>query len=99
MFAYLSFQGRFPGLIHNARGSGTFCAIDSPTAAIRDALITSTRNKGESLYVDYNTNRLMCLHINYDSLLCILFTLCLLSLPQVFLLARLEISQPGFVLH
>ncbi|GAB6032634.1 hypothetical protein CHUAL_011513 [Chamberlinius hualienensis] len=37
---------KYPDLIQNARGSGTFCAIDCPTAGQRDALIGKLRLKG-----------------------------------------------------
>lgn len=31
----------------NARGAGTFCAVDCPDAATRDAVVTASRNKGQ----------------------------------------------------
>jgi len=39
-------QNRFPGLLHGARGLGTFCAIDCPNAAIRDQIVDNLRTNG-----------------------------------------------------
>lgn len=41
-----SLQNAYPGLIKNARGAGTFCALDCPDVATRDALASASRNKG-----------------------------------------------------
>ena len=42
----LYFQGLYPGLIHSARGAGTFCAVDCYNEATRDKIVSSLRNKG-----------------------------------------------------
>lgn len=39
-------QGRFPALLSNVRGQGTFCAADLPTGAARDALLLDLRQRG-----------------------------------------------------
>lgn len=38
---------RFPHLIRNARGRGTFCAFDMPTASLRDKFLFDLRNSGK----------------------------------------------------
>ena len=40
---------RFPGILSNARGRGTFCAIDCDTGARRDKLIALMRAQGVHL--------------------------------------------------
>ena len=42
-------QGRYPSLIHSARGIGTFCAIDCKDSATRDKIIAALKNKGLSI--------------------------------------------------
>jgi len=42
----LELENRFPSLLNAARGLGTFCAIDCPTAQIRDAIVGKCRQKG-----------------------------------------------------
>ena len=37
---------KYPQLILNARGRGTFCAFDMPTAAMRDKFVSEMRNAG-----------------------------------------------------
>ncbi|XP_074647439.1 4-aminobutyrate aminotransferase, mitochondrial-like [Tubulanus polymorphus] len=37
---------KYPDQVNNARGQGTFCAIDCKDGAYRDSLITKLRNKG-----------------------------------------------------
>ncbi|XP_012943653.1 4-aminobutyrate aminotransferase, mitochondrial [Aplysia californica] len=39
-------QQKYPGLLQKARGLGTLCAVDMPTVAIRDQIITKMRSKG-----------------------------------------------------
>lgn len=39
-------QGLYPGLIHSARGAGTFCAVDCYSEATRDKIVRLLRNKG-----------------------------------------------------
>ena len=39
-------QGRYPSLLHSARGAGTFCAVDCPDAGTRDKLLSKLRNNG-----------------------------------------------------
>jgi len=39
-------ERRFPGLWNAARGLGTFCAVDCPTAEIRDEIVSRMRSKG-----------------------------------------------------
>jgi len=39
-------QKRFPGLIHSARGLGTFCAIDADTPARRDQILGDLKKEG-----------------------------------------------------
>jgi len=39
-------ESRFPGLLHASRGLGTFCAVDAPTAEIRDEMVSRMRSKG-----------------------------------------------------
>lgn len=46
MFHLSYMQSIYPQLIMNARGQGTFCAVDCPSVASRDALVSATRNKG-----------------------------------------------------
>ena len=42
-------QQKFPHLLSRARGRGTFCAVDLPTMAARDSLLTSLRARGVHL--------------------------------------------------
>ncbi|GFN78506.1 4-aminobutyrate aminotransferase, mitochondrial [Plakobranchus ocellatus] len=42
-------QSEFPGLLKNARGLGTLCAVDAPTPEIRDDILKRLRNKGVHL--------------------------------------------------
>jgi 4-aminobutyrate aminotransferase/(S)-3-amino-2-methylpropionate transaminase len=37
---------KYPQLIQNARGRGTFCAFDMPTGSIRDKFLVQMRNSG-----------------------------------------------------
>jgi len=39
-------QNKFPGLVHSARGIGTYCAINADTSARRDAILTNLRKEG-----------------------------------------------------
>merc|ERR1711981_309467 len=39
-------QKRYPGLLHSARGIGTFCAIDCPNANVRDKIVNEMRSTG-----------------------------------------------------
>jgi len=39
-------EKKFPGLWHASRGLGTFCAVDCPTAEIRDQMVSKMRSKG-----------------------------------------------------
>ncbi len=39
-------QTRYPSLLCNARGQGTFCSIDAPTSALRDDMISRLKTKG-----------------------------------------------------
>merc|ERR1712001_348301 len=39
-------ENKYPSLLHGARGKGTFCAIDCPTAQIRDNIVNKCRQKG-----------------------------------------------------
>jgi len=39
-------QVKFPGLVHSARGLGTFCAIDADTPARRDQILSDLRKEG-----------------------------------------------------
>jgi len=39
-------QNKFPGLIHSARGLGTFCAIDCDTPARRDQILGDLKKEG-----------------------------------------------------
>ena len=39
-------QGLYPGLLHSARGAGTFCAIDCYSEASRDKIVGRLRDKG-----------------------------------------------------
>ena len=38
---------QYSQLILNARGRGTFCSFDMPSAAVRDKFITQMRNAGK----------------------------------------------------
>lgn len=40
------FNTTYPHLIRNARGRGTFCAFDMPTASLRDKFLFELRNLG-----------------------------------------------------
>lgn len=42
-------QQKFPHLLSRARGRGTFCAVDLPSVAARDSLLTSLRARGVHL--------------------------------------------------
>ncbi|KAL5018141.1 hypothetical protein ScPMuIL_003863 [Solemya velum] len=42
-------QSHFPDLILNARGLGTYCAFDLPTAEARDKLLMALREKGVNI--------------------------------------------------
>merc|ERR1719173_11453 len=42
-------QKKFPALLSRARGRGTFCAVDLPTVAARDTLLTKLRHRGVHL--------------------------------------------------
>jgi len=44
-------QARYPGVLHSARGCGTFSAIDCDTAARRDLIVSRLRTKGVHLGV------------------------------------------------
>jgi len=37
---------KYPQLIQNTRGRGTFCAFDMPSAPIRDKFLVQMRNSG-----------------------------------------------------
>lgn len=39
-------ENKYPSLLNAARGKGTFCAIDCPTAQIRDNIVNKCRQKG-----------------------------------------------------
>nr|KAG5704177.1 hypothetical protein BaRGS_009707 [Batillaria attramentaria] len=39
-------QNLYPGLLSNARGVGTLCAVDFPTTALRDKAVIALRNRG-----------------------------------------------------
>merc|ERR1719507_1901651 len=39
-------ESKYPSLLNAARGKGTFCAIDCPTAQIRDNIVNKCRQKG-----------------------------------------------------
>merc|ERR1719510_2878760 len=39
-------QKRYPGLLHSARGIGTFCAVDCPNANVRDKIVNEMRSTG-----------------------------------------------------
>jgi len=49
MKGLLQFQHEFPGLVSCVRGRGTFIAIDLPTVALRDKLLTDLRQNGVHL--------------------------------------------------
>jgi len=42
-------QDRHPALLSRARGRGTFCAVDLPSAGARDALLGRLRARGVHL--------------------------------------------------
>eukprot|EP01133_Synstelium_polycarpum_P012977 gene12977-15252_t len=42
----LDFQNKYPGLVKNVRGLGTFLAFDLPNGATRDKVVASLRAKG-----------------------------------------------------
>jgi 4-aminobutyrate aminotransferase/(S)-3-amino-2-methylpropionate transaminase len=44
-------QAGFPGLLHSARGLGTFCAVDCRDAAVRDGIVSAMRKEGVHLGV------------------------------------------------
>jgi len=39
-------SAKYPGVINNTRGRGTFCAVDCDTAARRDKIVGSMRTEG-----------------------------------------------------
>eukprot|EP00095_Tigriopus_kingsejongensis_P002720 maker-scaffold1343_size46188-snap-gene-0.8 protein:Tk02720 transcript:maker-scaffold1343_size46188-snap-gene-0.8-mRNA-1 annotation:"4-aminobutyrate mitochondrial" len=39
-------EHKFPGMIHSARGIGTFCAVDADTSARRDQILAKLRSVG-----------------------------------------------------
>lgn len=42
-------ETKFPALLSRARGRGTFCAVDLPTVAARDTLLSKLRHRGVHL--------------------------------------------------
>jgi len=42
----LELENKYPSLLNAARGRGTFCAIDCPSAQIRDNIVNKCRQKG-----------------------------------------------------
>jgi len=49
MSGLMQLQNRFPHLLSNSRGRGTFCAVDLPTMESRDKLLHTLRSKGVHL--------------------------------------------------
>ena len=43
------FQTEYSGLISSVRGRGTFCAVNLPSAGMRDQFLTSLRQNGVHL--------------------------------------------------
>ena len=39
-------QESYPDLVQNARGQGTFCAVDASSVGVRDKLVALSRNSG-----------------------------------------------------
>lgn len=39
-------ENQFPGILHSARGIGTFCAVDADTSARRDSILAKLRTEG-----------------------------------------------------
>lgn len=39
-------QGHYPGLLHSARGIGTYCAVSAKDTDTRNDLIVALRQKG-----------------------------------------------------
>ena len=76
-------QKTHPQLIQNARGEGTFCAMDSPNAKIRDELIVSLRNRGEDL-----------IHLNI-----IIIIIIIIYILQVFILEGVGTIASGSGQH
>ena len=51
----LIFQNKYPGLISNARGLGTFLAVSCPSPERRDEFVTLLRESGmSSFFVIYS---------------------------------------------
>jgi len=42
----IELENQYPSLLNAARGRGTFCAIDCPSASIRDEIVNKCRQKG-----------------------------------------------------
>jgi len=39
-------QNKYPGVLQNARGLGSLCAVDMPSTSVRDQIMLKMRNKG-----------------------------------------------------
>ena len=51
MTGLLDLSTRYPGVLANVRGRGTFCAVDCDTAARRDKIVAEMRKNGVHLGV------------------------------------------------